>query len=554
MLTNVLWDFARLVGRYRGMPDRLYDLAENLEACELTLEMWRRKWGVIARQPSKTYRIENENSKVLTSVGLYYEILWSKKGWQNIQRCLGALTGISQYLDIVTSQLVRTAMRYRHDGKRSFFEHDFDSVLVRKTITDIRGRVPTGRRFFWAATYKMDDLDKQIERFEKKLVTLERFSDYYLNLAHPDLWNDDPKQRQANAKRLLEDQSREQLLKDARKLRSGANMLWDVSRDLQGTRVHLGIAGLQAASPNDAAVVLDPSSRTLRLLLEDGQQTAEWNARRKHSSSPSRHANEPVVSTISDALHQISKDRKHARLVPPDNRHRGELLSLRRTRHSKLQELLKEQPLSKFIGPRSTSFTTGTAPTLSIRDIRAIAAALADGSFRLLGTPWMAYLDATNIRGSRAAALVGNSSAASSDSEDDSSTNGTWLAMLVPETGNETINSALRELQRIHTRRNITEHAQLFRLGVILAELAVGCTVSYASASVDARSPGVGIVLPEISDDEPLDAIDVAGAVEADFGRAYADLVQFCLAAVSDAEMFRLTELDRVVLPKMLEP
>lgn len=49
--TDALWEFAKLVNRYRALPERVYDLEENLHACQITLKRWKAKWGVEERQP-----------------------------------------------------------------------------------------------------------------------------------------------------------------------------------------------------------------------------------------------------------------------------------------------------------------------------------------------------------------------------------------------------------------------------------------------------------------------------------------------------------------------
>lgn len=60
-MTSTLLEFADLVDRYKRLPDRIYDLQENLHACELTLRSWKNKWGVTDRHPSESTSISTQS-------------------------------------------------------------------------------------------------------------------------------------------------------------------------------------------------------------------------------------------------------------------------------------------------------------------------------------------------------------------------------------------------------------------------------------------------------------------------------------------------------------
>ena len=47
---QVLWDFFRLIQRHRRLPERVADLALNLDACQGALSVWKKKWGIAEYQ------------------------------------------------------------------------------------------------------------------------------------------------------------------------------------------------------------------------------------------------------------------------------------------------------------------------------------------------------------------------------------------------------------------------------------------------------------------------------------------------------------------------
>lgn len=61
---QVLWQFSQLIGRYRGLPERILDLEENLHACNLTLQVWKARWGVEERHTSKA-ALSNTSERLL---------------------------------------------------------------------------------------------------------------------------------------------------------------------------------------------------------------------------------------------------------------------------------------------------------------------------------------------------------------------------------------------------------------------------------------------------------------------------------------------------------
>jgi hypothetical protein len=48
---EVLLSFGRISQRYRAVPQRLVDLRESLEACEIAPEAWKARWNIEIGRP-----------------------------------------------------------------------------------------------------------------------------------------------------------------------------------------------------------------------------------------------------------------------------------------------------------------------------------------------------------------------------------------------------------------------------------------------------------------------------------------------------------------------
>jgi hypothetical protein len=153
------------------------------------------------------------------------------------------------------------------------------------------------------------------------------------------------------------------------------------------------------------------------------------------------------------------------------------------------------------------------------QDQSAIASGIAQGALRLIGSRWMEFLDCSNIRWRRAQ-------------------DGQWTSMLTAAPGNA---STTRSLDQCHAAnrnargaRDLTKHIQIFRIGLVLTELALKSPVSYID-----YDPVSNTVKLFIKDGEEVDAGELAEAVTRENNVLLGNMVFYCLNVLQDRDKMR---------------
>lgn len=131
--------------------------------------------------------------------------------------------------------------------------------------------------------------------------------------------------------------------------------------------------------------------------------------------------------------------------------------------------------------------------------------------------------------------------------------------MLSKDPSNRHLNRALADLQTLigQGNRDLTPHAQIYRLGIILTELATGSRVTYAEINNDLHTPGLKLVLPALGPemaDTRLGTAEVAREVEHMMGKEYANLVGFCLGIFEQRGKMTLMGVEREFERSLLVP
>ncbi|WPG98746.1 Hypothetical protein R9X50_00154000 [Acrodontium crateriforme] len=510
--TDTLWEFYRLLGRYNGLPGRVLDLESNLHACEMTLRRWKTKWGVENRQPD-----------------IYYEVLFSKRGWRAIRICLGMISESSQIVKGKINALVGSALKHQGKSRNKVYDGKFDIEIMRRAMKRIDRHMSRKIRFAWAVTLKIDDLESHIERFNKNLTNLERFAESYLSETHPELFGKEAQQLKQEAQLLVEDKIRDKIKKKVTGSREDAESLHKAYVGDTGLMCHLSVCPTTSTQTRrdsrlakDFHFLIANGSKSMEILVHPVQFNKSDNVSR-------------LPTSMSEAFNSVSAySRKPGDLLPPGATD-GNGFELRIASKPILTPLWGSAPLSTLF-----KASQGDANrVISTRDKISIATGLIEGCYRLLSTPWLNYLDSANIRGAR-------------NPEDATK----WDAMLSCEAGNRSVSKALAcfASQPGNRLRDLRQHTQIFRLGLVLAELATGSLVTYAEASEDFRTPGVSIVMPDLADDERLDADEVAAAVELHSGERYADFVRFCLSMLQMRSKIKLTSVDEHYESMLLNP
>jgi hypothetical protein len=101
--------------------------------------------------------------------------------------------------------------------------------------------------------------------------------------------------------------------------------------------------------------------------------------------------------------------------------------------------------------------------------------------------------------------------------------------------------STTRTLEQCYTsnrmgrgNRDLTKHIQIFRIGLVLCELALKSPISYVD--FDPSSNSVKLF---INNDEEIDAADLAGMVDREHNKLLGNIVFYCLNVLQDKDKMK---------------
>lgn len=413
-------------------------------------------------------------------------------------------------------------MKYSTREDRRYYNGKFDKRMFERTIRRIEQHTTWPRRFSMAVTQKADDLDRYLSRFNTKLQNLERFSDFYLEETQPDLYGRDPRFLRAEGMKLLEERAKDHVLY----ARQDASSLYRAYATGDGLTCHLALAILQDKQVRQTSV----PEKDFQFLLSNETKTYEVVAH--PTNYPSASVRRTLPKTLADAFKAVSRASQEPVDLLPPKASGGDGFVLSIAERARLSNIERQQPLSVVI----KRATVNERDALDYRDRLAVAGTLVEGCHRLLGTPWLDRLDSNNIRGLR-------------------SRDKAWTAMLGFDTGKRSVTETLDEMATGRAGVSL-HHCQIFRLGLILIEVALGTLISYVEVSQDPRVPGVNVVIKELGGDQKLHASTVATAVENRTSMMYGDIVYFCLSVLQNGDKMRMgiSDLDWAYDAQIMKP
>lgn len=368
-------------------------------------------------------------------------------------------------------------------------------------------------------------MDAEIARFDTKLTNLDRLAEGHLLETHPDLFDKDPSQRHRERQGLIQDGMRDEMRKAVRNTREdaeGMHTAWAATDDL---KCHLAIANGSSKSSREAIV-----DEQLHFVVANGDKPREIQVTSARFKGPG-------VRSLPDSLNDVSKSiyrssQRDWQLLPPGATN-GIGFKIYAPPRSSLAKLDARQPLSSLLNENVGS----KLASLKTEDKLKVAVGMIEGCYRYLGTPWLNHLDSSNVRGDR-------------------NSHGAWMALLEAKPGNRNVSQALTQLSAKGPYKGLRleSHKQIFRLGIVLAELAVGSLVSYAEASDDIKVPGVSLVFQDLAEDDRLSAEEIAAEVENRTGsEIYANLVRFCLSVLQTRTKIKTLRVDDAYEKELLE-
>ncbi|KAJ4344998.1 Protein spt10 [Ascochyta clinopodiicola] len=452
----------------------MFDLREGIGAAEISLLSWQRKFNVCERQPI-----------------IYMQILFGRLGCERVQATLKdiqVLTGtIQQDIDLIISCALRA--RPRHSRA--------DEWLVEDCLTRTWRKTSWSRKFFLNVLERAEDLEMHLECLHRRLTMLERFSDYYLEKEHPDIFLG--LERLPGRKPVLKPGNRRSgslqiKLLDALSAQKDAEMLHKASGE--DSRVHIGLSVPQIRE-QDFAFLLSLGGSTHEVLVHPVKIKAVNGSTRIHSSLMTAIPN----LTQSQAKHDVSY------LKPWPHSSAGFQLTIPPT--PLLTTLQYKLPLSAIF---QTQHPRINSQLLYPQDQVALSTAIARASIRLLNTPWLDHLTSSNLRWRR-------------------TTSGEHTVMLARTHIESPMSRALASYIAAHKpRRDLGKHTQIFRIGIVLAELCLKIPLEHIV--FDAHTATVRIFVG----DEEVGAAELAAEVERKCNVFLGNMVGFCLGSLKDCD------------------
>jgi hypothetical protein len=483
---QALESFAHQLRAWKRLADRLFDIREGLDVAELALESWKRK-----------FQIEERHRRV------YMEVLFGKRGFERIQATLGSIALVTRVVRGDINKIIGRALQVQtrktpHDENDS----DFDELLVKDCLHRIRQNTTWSRKFALSVFGRADELEKRLERLDRKISVLERFSDYYLEREHPDIFAE---MKRLGGRRVIlkvGDGGTDGLgkhFKNSLAARDDAQLLHRASG--KGNRIHIGLSVPQIGD-RDFDFLLDLDGKTDEFLLRPVKIKALNDSPRVKSD----------FKAIVPALRNNPKVEHY--VLPSAANSNGFRIKIPVT--AQLVDLEHKDSLATIIKNHDTYLGS---QILYQQDQSAIASGIAQGALRLIGSQWMDFLDCSNIRWRR-------------------TKDGQWTSMLTAVPGNA---STTRTLEQCYTsnrmgrgNRDLTKHIQIFRIGLVLCELALKSPISYVD--FDPSSNSVKLF---INNDEEIDAADLAGMVDREHNKLLGNIVFYCLNVLQDKDKMK---------------
>jgi hypothetical protein len=479
---QTLETFAGQIHRWRRLSDRLFDLREGLDVAEISLQSWQKKYDVRERRPV-----------------IYLQVLFGKIGCERIQSTLGGIKIISKTMQRDIDLIVGRALSARPG--RTPLDGRTDEFLVRDCLQRIQRNTSWSRKFVLSVLGRADDLEMRLERLHRKLTMLERFSDYYLEKEHPDIFSEI---KRLPGRRVIlkvgngRSTSVHGKLLDALSAQKDAEMLHKASG--QGDKIHIGLSVPQIRD-RDFAFLLSLNGRSQEVLVHPVKIKVVNNSARVQSELAA------AVPSLTRPHNKIDKCYIQPNPRNPD----GFELSI--PQRDLLADLEWKDPLSALF---KTQHTQLGSQILYPQDQSALANGIAQSAFRLIGSKWLTFLDSNNVRWRRTA-------------------DNRWASMLTAAPSNLSTTRALDAcLASNRTRRDardLSKHVQIFRIGLVVAELCLKSEIKYVDFD-----PNTETVKLFIGDGEEVDATEVAAEVERKTNVFLGNMVFFCLSTLQERD------------------
>ena len=476
--------FAHQIQQWRDLSERLLDLRQGLLVSKHVFERWQHKWEVNQRQPN-----------------VYLRALFGHEGCNNIRLTLSGIQRVTNSLQSDVDDIIGRTLRYRPG--RSTQSRLIDPGLVDDCLERIRRRTSWRRKFVLSVWNRADVMEKRLQRLERELRALESHTNYYLEKEHPDIFSEIKRLPGRNFVLRLGNETSAAVRKVSETLAAqrDAELLHRATDP--GNRIHIGLS-VPRIHRKDFAFLLALGGRTHEILVQPVRITTT-------------NGNDPrVPRSLASAVPNLRRTQNNQALVRPSSRS-TDGFQLTVPPVPLLAQLEFKDSLSAMFTNQNTRLGS---QILYTQDQNALASGIAQSSLRLIGSRWLDFLDSSNVRWRR-------------------TTDGLWASMLTATPGDSSTNNTLKDclssnLNRSRAPRDLSRHAHIFRIGLVLTELCLKTSISYID--FDPRTESVKVYMEDERGTTEKNAHDIAAEVDLTCNPYLGNMVFFCLSALQDKE------------------
>ncbi|EFQ87110.1 hypothetical protein CFE70_005501 [Pyrenophora teres f. teres 0-1] len=487
---NALNTFAQQVRRWKQLSERLLDISEGLDFAQLSLDRWQDRYDIQVQRPD-----------------LHTRALFGKEGHDRIMATLGMIKIILQNIENGIKRARGVALKSQPTGRAGIHNTTSDE-LVKECLWRIRCSSTWSYTFFACVMSKADELEVDLKRLQYKITMLDQFSDYFFEREHSENFS---RIKRLPGRRFyikLGDDRTNMIPKEVLDVVSAqrdAELLHRCSTPSQGYRLHIGLS------------VPRIYKRDFAVLLRTGEESHEVLAH------PKKIKRSPYIipRDLTTAVSALAYERQGISYLSPSSSNSAGF-EIRYPPTSLLAGLEYKDTLANIIRNQNTSLSSRT---LYSQDQNAIASGIAQGSARLIGSQWLNFLDCANVRWRR-------------------TKDGQWTCMLTATPGPPSTTRALEQCHEANHRRkderNLSQHIQIFRIGLVLAELALKSPIS--CIEFDSTTYTIRMY---VNDGREVGAHEIASEVELKSNMLLANMVFFCLNVLQDSRTMAERSIDR---------
>jgi len=486
--SSILDHFAIHTSNWDILSSQLIDIREGINAVELSLQSWQRKYDIHDRRPH-----------------VYMHVLFGRQGWERIEQALESIAIVSQTVGEHIDGVIKSALRAKPRGTTP--SSHYDKTLVIASLHRLRDHPSWSRKFVYSALSKTEALQMQLLRLHRKLSVLERLSDLYLESENPDTFAH-LLTRLPGRRTLLQDSElragdMQDRLLDVVSARKDAELLYRASvlapslieGEKETSIVHIGLhvpqihkrdfAFLLSLAPGESHEILTHPVR-IKAVNDPGRVQSDFS-----TALPALlRANDLGFGDPTYMLPSSSSSSGFQVSSPP-----SDILAPLEFKDS-IATIVREQDVAL------------SQQVLYPHDQVSLICGIAVGCWRLLGTTWLDVLDSENVRWRRGR-------------------EGKWTVMMASVPGNPSTTSVL-DIWRSNAAkdRDSLKRVQIFRLGLLLAEIALRIPVSPIDEA------GLNFIVGGIREEDgvSIDAVEIAAGVEASTNILVGNVVFACLS------------------------